>query len=186
MTGIGRISTIAAVCASSIFLAACVQAPEIVGRTPAERQAGWARKLEVTNDTFKGLTTFKGAYVDQDRFNSSHLRAFRRAGQSDVIQLYVLASFEGGWRYYDSAYTEGGVRYPVTKIDTDVTSCRYECTYWETVGVTFTEESLRKATGPQGLVVKVSGRGGEQLVKLPEDYVISFLDSLRVGPKSPR
>ncbi|WP_143047809.1 hypothetical protein [Variovorax sp. YR266] len=61
--GIGRISAIAVVCASSVFLGACVQGPEIVGRTPAERQAGWARKLEVTNDTFKGLTTFKGAYV---------------------------------------------------------------------------------------------------------------------------
>ncbi|WP_143047810.1 hypothetical protein [Variovorax sp. YR266] len=98
----------------------------------------------------------------------------------------MLASFEGGRRYYDSAYTEGGVRYPVTRIDTDVTSCRYECTYWETVGVSFTGEPRRKATGSQGLVVKVAGRGGEQLVKLPEDCVISFLDSLSASPKSPR
>lgn len=63
-----------------------------------------------------------------------------------------MASYEKAWRHYDSAYTAGGVQHKVTRITTDVTSCRRGgCTYWEDVGVDFTLDSLLKAMTQEGV-----------------------------------
>jgi hypothetical protein len=105
------------------------------------------------------------------------LRAWRRDGAlaSTTYQLYVSSRYGGDhWRFYNRAYDSDGQQLPLTKISSDVRCHRYDCAYFEDVGLEVTESYLQ-AHAMSGIRIQISGPGGHERFTLPPAYVAAFL-----------
>ena len=91
------------------------------------------------------------------------------------FQIYVATVHGGRWHRYSSAWDSGGKQLETRSLGNDVDCSRYGCSYSEDVGVDITRAYLEAHRG-SGLSLKVSGSGGEVVVRVPGGYVAGFLE----------
>ena len=131
-------------------------------------------KVKVEYDNFKKLTNFKG----QSLINSGSemfLRGWKLDGKKDTTyQIYVVSSYGGDWRFYNSAYDSDGNRLDFTSISRDVDCSKYGCTHYEHLGLSVTKQYLNKNKS-LGINFKVSGKAGEATFLMPGSYIEDFL-----------
>lgn len=137
--------------------------------------------VKVTKDNFKKLTKYEGAELNYGELRSMFLRQSKIDGvMNHSYQFYFVDNYDGGWRFYDSAYDSNGNRLDAISIDRSVGSCSkyFGCSHWEHVGVSVSREYLQKNSDTD-FQIKISGRGGEVIFNVPADYVRYFLDATK-------
>lgn len=145
-----------------------------------------SRHIAVGHDAFKNLDTFDGPNcAGAPNEDIVLLRAWRIADKPTAFQLYVSDEYTYeimrsgvGWRFYSLAHDSDGNQLPTVQISRNVNWCgRYVCAYREDIAVTLTREYL-EAKRDRGISIKVSGKGGEQIVAVPPAYIQAFLSSV--------
>ncbi len=118
--------------------------------------------VKVTRDNFKKLTKYEGAELNYGDLRSMFLRLSKiDAVTEHSYQFYFVDNYDGGWRFYDSAYDNKGNKLDAISIDRSVGSCsRYSgCSHWEHVGVSVSRDYLLQNI-ERDFQIKISGRGG--------------------------
>ena len=143
-----------------------------------------AAKIQVQRDTFKQTTMFEGPNcAPNPRETIILLRAWKPFNSDDLTyQLYLSDEYTYeimrggvGWRFYATTHDSEGIALPTTQISRAVNWCgRYVCSYREIVGATVTRPYL-DAHKDQGITIKVSGKGGENIFVVPATYIQAFL-----------
>jgi hypothetical protein len=157
----------------------------------ASRDPGWvAERTSVEKDDFKKLVTvvsptvrgvMDGGQYDVFLRGWKDLKSRTRT-TSDGFQIYVATVHGGRWHRYSSAWDSGGSQLETRSLGNDVDCSRYGCSYSEDIGIDVTRAYLEAHRG-SGLSLKVSGSGGEAVVRVPAGYVAGFL--ARFDDKSP-
>lgn len=103
--------------------------------------------------------------------------------KTTLVQLYLDATFIGGWGEIKVAYDTQGVTHEVILINHEANcSNRYMgCKLNETLGVTLTEDFIRK--NKEGFELKLKGKQ-ERVISVSKDLVVSFLDGLDSAKKN--
>lgn len=142
-----------------------------------------ASRIEIKHDPFQKVTTITGPNcASNPQEDALMLRAWRLDSGRTEIQIYVSDEYTYeimrsgvGWRFYTLAHDSEGHELPVVQISRAVNWCgRYKCSYLEVVGVTITREYL-VAHEATGIILKISGKGGEYIVTIPGPYIQAFL-----------
>lgn len=142
-----------------------------------------ADQTALTFDEYKGTTKLVGPTRRSGNSNSHAIRGWEING-SWTYQIYVRALFFHGWAFLGSVYKDGQ-RADVTVIDRDVNCYPSGCTHHEYVGVNLTEDELFQAAHT-GYKAKISGRGGETIISVPQEEIIGVLTKAgRYSPSAP-
>lgn len=161
--------------ALSVVLTGCAFGPPI---DSIEQATAWSSQVKVTKDPYKNETNYEGPRLVLAPKGGLVTMFFRMTKASDGTgspQLYVISDYYSGhWRFYREANTSDGKSHPLVAIAQNVSSCRSECSYREDVGITFTRAELNDYT-VKGMSLKISGRGGEQVVEIPWTFILSFV-----------
>lgn len=161
-----------------VTVAGCA-APRINAHDPV--QVG--RNILVEHDDFKKITTYTGPNCAADQpTDALFIRAFKTSSETVAFQVYVSDIYTHehlrggpGWRFYSAAHDRDGNTLPMDLISRHVNWCgRYVCEYLEVVGVRVTRSYLEDRAN-QGLSMKISGTGGEEIVSIPAAYIQAFL-----------
>ena len=142
-----------------------------------------ASRIEVNYDQFKKITTITGPNCAPDPHDDElMLRAWKLESGRIEFQVYISDKYTYeivrgglGWRFYTQAHDNNGEQHPVVQISRTVNWCgRNTCSYLEVVGVTVTRDYLA-AHSTNGIMLKISGKGGEQIISIPGPYIAAFL-----------
>ena len=139
----------------------------------------WAKRVTSRRDDFRRTTEYKGA-----TFEGTHHSAFLRSIKADAFPqeegmvLYILFELRE-WEFLDTTYSSAGDRLPTSVVDREVGYCgRNGCSLAEHVAVHVTREYLLTKIHGDGLLIKVAGKRGEQLVQVLPNYIAGFLASV--------
>lgn len=147
-----------------------------------------ASLLEIVGKSLQPKDT--SASVDYDRFekvvniktkefNNMLLRGVYNPSskKTPLVQLYMDATFIGNWGGIKLAYDANGSTHEVVLInhDADCSNRYMGCKLKETLGVTLSEDFLRK--NQNGFELKLKGKQ-DRIVMVSSDLVHSFLDGL--------
>lgn len=173
LTNKARTCTVLSLVAATLTLSACIAtAPKLDIFDPLQVSSA----INVQRDDFKKVTNFRGPNVAQNRDDNVFLRAWRPDSTGKVdFQIYVSDYYGGGWRFYNTAYDDGGNRLDTTTISRNVIYCSYgSCTYREDLGLNVSRAYLEKKQD-SGLTFQVSGQAGNQVFFIPGGYIKAFL-----------
>jgi hypothetical protein len=109
--------------------------------------------------------------------NTSTAQLVSLQGRSNEIDLVVQAIFlhnAGGWRFLEQAFDSQGTQLATKVVSQDSD----ESGVTETVAIAVPKEYL-VAHSQSGLDIKIVGRRGDVLIKLPASYVQGFLLALQ-------
>lgn len=136
-----------------------------------------SQRVKVTHDPFQKFTAWEGPDFRFDG-SSVSLRAREVDGRPDlrVFQIYVVANYSGDWRFYEQVFDAEGTRLSASNLSRKVNSCSGgTCRFTEHVGVIVSREYLEKIK-TTGVTFKIVGKAGSQVVNLPAEYVIGFME----------
>ena len=135
-----------------------------------------ASAISVQRDDLNKITYFKGPNSSSGILDTVLLRAWRsNEGGGFSYQIYVIDYYHGDWRFYDTASDSKGNNLNITLSSRDVSSCDYfTCAHHEHLGLNVSREYLEK-NQENGIVFKVSGKGGEETFIIPSTYIKAFL-----------
>lgn len=165
--------------AGILMLAGCAEPEPRVAPRP---KVNWndvqsiASAISVQHDDLNKITNFKGPNSSSGILDTVLLRA----GKSDEgggfsYQIYVIDYYHGDWRYYDTASDSKGNHLVIKLNSRDVSSCDYfTCAHQEHLGINVSREYLEK-NQENGIVFKVSGKGGEETFIITSSYIKAFL-----------
>ena len=163
--------------ATGLLLAGCATdyskkpAPAIADATTVKDSA-FDAQVRYTGPTLR-TERRRGLFMD---YHSVSLRSFvdKKSGQS-TNQIYVVLSYVGGLRFYQTASFEGGVQRELLAIDRNVDFCNGGfCAYTETLGIQLTDAELESAVS--GMKIRLNAKSGhESFIELPANYVAGFL-----------
>ncbi|MCP5340413.1 MAG: hypothetical protein H7A16_09605 [Sinobacteraceae bacterium] len=139
-----------------------------------------SKKVKRYYDEFKKQTKFEGPNCATTLFDIAMLRAWDFGANVRGYQIYFSDYYEDyGWRDYNNAYDIDGNPLVTKRIEHDILRCsRRKCSYSETIGMTVPLEYLEKRR-TRGLEIKVYGKAGTEVVKLPATYVDAFLRTIK-------
>lgn len=138
------------------------------------------KAMKVNHDNFKKTSNYEGPNIANNPRDLLFIRAWKFHKTNNLkFQIYVADSYEGDWRFYNSADDSDGNSLETTSISRDVGSCRrigysHFCLKIEHVGVNLTRDYLVK-NQESGIHFKLSGKAGERTLFLPSDYVKAML-----------
>jgi len=147
-----------------------------------------AGKVEMKNSEFDSAATFLGPVHSTSKqrglFSDSEyvrLRAFedKKTGKLQH-QIYVVISYVGGWRYYDSVSFVGGETVGATAVDRKVNFCQASglCSHNEDVIINLSREQLIEAQDT-GFKFRINSRQGiNSELAIPPSYVRGFMIAL--------
>jgi hypothetical protein len=160
----------------AFFLSACVSVPRVDLNDPQTV----SKNVEVHRDEFTKQTQFIGPYLTAGRDGFVTLRALKSDSGPAVYQIYVSASYDGEWRYYDSAYDSNGTELETTVIDRKVSSCAQSyCNFVETLGIKVSRNYLKENQNLQGVRFKIMGKRGEAIFYISAQYIGGFLAAVQ-------
>ncbi|CAH1075800.1 hypothetical protein [Candidatus Nitrotoga sp. 1052] len=135
-----------------------------------------ASAISVQRDDLKKTTSFKGPNSSKGILDTVLLRAWKSdEGGGFSYQIYVIDYYHGDWHFYDTASDSKGNNLNITLSSRDVSSCDYfTCAHHEHLGLNVSREYLEK-NHENGIVFKVSGKGGEETFIIPSTYIKAFL-----------
>jgi hypothetical protein len=159
------------VLASIFFLGACVTPPvydtadKVTAATTIER------------DDYKKSTWIQSPLVQySNSYDRCRLRVYIGDAGAQFDQLYVVYT-PSDWAFLERAHDNAGQSLEVTVIDRDVSSSRYGVSLSEHVAVSLTRSYMVDAAH-NGLDIKISGKSGSTVVKLPPHFIQGFLDKV--------
>ena len=133
----------------------------------------------VTFDRFEKIVNIK-----TKEFNNMLLRGIYNPSskKTSLVQLYLDATFIGNWGGIKLAYDTSGSTHEVVLInhDADCSNRYMGCKLKETLGVTLSEDFLRK--NQNGFELKLKGKQ-DKIIMVSSDLVGSFLDGLNQAKK---
>ncbi|WP_239253689.1 hypothetical protein [Candidatus Nitrotoga sp. M5] len=132
--------------------------------------------ISVQHDDLKKITNFKGPNYSNGILDSVSLRALK-SDEDDRFsyQIYVTDYYHGDWRFYDTASDSKDNNLVIKLNSRDVSSCDYlTCAHQEHLGIDVSREYLEE-NQENGIVFKVSGKGGEKTCIIPGTYIKAFL-----------
>lgn len=149
-----------------------------------------ASKVERQDSEFDSSVTYLGPVhsTSQQRglFSDSQyvrLRAFENKETGKMqYQIYVVVSYVGNWRYYESASFVGGDTVKAAGVNRKVNFCQASgmCSHNEDIIINITPQQLVQAQG-KGLKFRVNSRQGiNSELSVPAGYVDGFLSALTV------
>jgi hypothetical protein len=135
-----------------------------------------ANAITVQHDDLKKTTNFKGPNSSKGILDTVLLRAWRSNESGSIsYQIYVIDYYHGDWRFYDAASDSKGNNLTITLNSRDVSSCDYfTCAHHEHLGMNVSRDYLEK-NQENGIILKVSGTGGEETFIIPSIYIKAFL-----------
>lgn len=165
---------------AGIFMLAGCAEPEL--RVVPKPKVNWndvqsiTSAISVQRDDINKITNFKGPNSSSGILDTVLLRAWKSdEGGEFSYQIYVIDYYHGDWRFYDTASDSNGNNLVIKLNSRDVSSCDYfTCAHQEHLGINVSREYLEKNQG-NGIVFKVSGKGGEETFIIPSAYVKAFL-----------
>ncbi len=138
------------------------------------------KAMSVKHDNFKKIINYEGPNIANNPRDLLFIRAWNYQKTNNLkFQIYVADSYEGNWRFYNSADDSDGNSLEIVQISRDVGSCRrigysHFCLHTESVGVNISRDYL-KNTQDTGINFKLSGKAGERTLFLPGSYVKAML-----------
>lgn len=159
----------------TFFLSAC--ASYLKPDTNPNDPQSVTRAIRVERDEFKKITRYTGPNAS-DYPNVVFIRATKPDNEGISYQIYVRDQYDGGWRYYNSAYDSNGTRLDTTVIDREVLTCKGHCVYWEHLGLNVSRDYLEK-NQQRGIRFKISGKGGEEVYFVPSAYISAVLSAVK-------
>jgi len=141
------------------------------------------KSIKIKYDEFKKVITFVGPSYPGGYILKSKI--FLRAWKYDknpehvIYQIYISSIYDSSSRRnYTRAYDSNGISLETTSIHHDVScySRRHytNCTYFEHIGVSVSEQYLRNHIN--GIKLKIEGSGGSEIHNIPALYIKTFLD----------
>lgn len=148
---------------------------EILGKSLQSKNTS----ASVTYDRFEKIVN-----IQTKEFNNMLLRGTYNpiSKKTLLVQLYLDATFIGNWGEIKLAYDTSGSTHNVVSInhDADCSNRYMGCKLKETLGVTLSEDFLRKNSN--GFELKLKGKQ-DKIIMVPSDLVTSFLDGLSQAKK---
>lgn len=133
----------------------------------------------VTFDRFEKIVN-----IQTKEFNNMLLRGIYNpdSKKTSLVQLYLDATFIGNWGGIKLAYDTSGSTHEVVLInhDADCSNKYMGCRLKETLGVTLSEDFLRK--NQNGFELKLKGKQ-DKIIMVSSDLVGSFLGGLNQAKK---
>lgn len=165
--------------AGIFMLAGCAEPEPRVAPRP---KVNWndvqsiASAISVQRDDINKITNFKGPNSNSSILDTVLLRAWKSdEGGGFSYQIYVIDYYHGGWRFYDTAFDSKGNNLVIKLNSRDVSSCDYfTCAHHEYIGINVPRDYLEK-NQENGIVFKLSGKGGEETFIIPATYIKAFL-----------
>lgn len=157
-----------------LLLASCASTPPVF-TTAAEVYDA----TKVDTDTFTKTETLDSPMVGERRESGDgagwHLRGVRSTsgGKREALAVLRLHAYSKNWRFFETAWLKDGRRVRVERTDSNVNPYGL-CLCEEFYTVWVSRQDLDRAAR-EGLVLKVEGRRGEQVVSLPAYVVTGFL-----------
>jgi len=135
-----------------------------------------ASAISVQRDDLKKTTNFKGPNSSKGVLDTVLLRAWKSDENGEFsYQIYVVDYYHGDWRFYDTASDSKGNNLVIKLNSRDVSSCDYfTCAHQEHLRINVSQEYLEK-NQEDGIVLKVSGKGGEETFIILPTYIKAFL-----------
>lgn len=135
-----------------------------------------ASAISVQHDDLKKKTNFRGPNSSKGILDTVLLRAWKSdEGGEFNYQIYVIDFYHGDWHFYDTASDSKGNKLVIKLNSRDVSSCDYfTCGHQEHLGIDVSQEYLEK-NQENGIVFKISGKGGEETFNVPSTYIKAFL-----------
>lgn len=142
--------------------------------------AAVTQAVDVKRDDFKKTTTYRGPYIQGKDSDTVYLRATKiDLDRSVVYQIYAVDFYYGDWRFLKDTYDINGNPLKSQVIDRKVHSCAGgSCLKGEHIGVEVSRDYLEKSIA-QGIRIKISGKGGEEIFAIPGPYVKGFLEAMK-------
>ena len=158
---------------SVLILSAC--ASYLAPHTNPNDPQAVVRAISVKRDDFKKITNYTGPNAASFS-DALFIRAVKTDAGSMTYQIYVMHTYSGEWRFYNSTYDSKGTPLDTTLISRDVITCAgsYGCTHQEHLGLNVSREYLEQ-NQQLGIRFKVSGRAGEEVFFIPPAYIRAFL-----------
>ncbi|RFC39125.1 MAG: hypothetical protein DID90_2727552383 [Candidatus Nitrotoga sp. LAW] len=135
-----------------------------------------ASAISVQHDDLKKMTNLKGPNSSKGILDTVLLRAWKLDEDGRLsYQIYVIDYYHGDWHFYDTATDSKGNNLVIKLNSRDVSSCDYfTCAHQEHIGINVSREYLEK-NQDNGIVFKLSGKGGEETFNIPSTYIKAFL-----------
>lgn len=128
--------------------------------------------------TRRKLPSAPGQMVDHYESRWVFLRGAVAKGTPTTHSVYVEIQYEGnGWKFYDGANFEGGVRATFLPIARKVVDCYPSlCTYSEAFAVLLREADVR---GKGDIEFALRSRSGtDDVITLPRNYINGYLSAV--------
>lgn len=160
--------------AAALLISACT-APV---KTDIHSSHSVAAATSSSRDDFKKLVSFSGPNAARDLGDRVFIRAWKHDAQSQTFyQIYIADYYDGPWRFYTETYDSDGTRLKTTVISRDTGTCsKYGCSHIEHLGVDVTKSYL-ESKAETGVSFKISGKAGEEVFFLPNEYIKGFLNA---------
>ena len=159
--------------AAFFLLTACVPFLDVAQMTPAQIGA----KTTVYRDDFKKNTSIVAMPLVFGDYGIDNYNLAVFKSDSSAIVLYslefkTLRGYSQGWAFWDAAVDQDGKEFEVGTPSRDVLdggSVR------ERISVNLTRAYLdsKRATG---VTIRIDGKGVEQVINVPGNYIAAFLD----------
>ena len=139
-----------------------------------------ASAISVQRDDLNKITNYKGPNSSSSILDTVLLREWKSDEDGGFsYQIYVIDYYHGDWRFYDTASDSKGNNLVIKLNSRDVSSCDYvTCAHQEHLGINVSREYLEK-NQENGIVFKVSGKGGEETFIIPSTYIKAFLSVVK-------
>lgn len=159
----------------SLFSGCASRSHAPTGVVPAEQ---WAAQIVRSRDDYKKMITVEGPVIlKNDQRILLRVQHLDGSVGADLLHAYIIAKYGSEWRMYNSAYTIDGRQWPLEIIDRKVDYCgRYGCTFSEHLVIPFTRVYLQSHID-DGVDIKITGLRGEEVLYLPGNYILAFLEA---------
>jgi len=147
------------------------------------------KQTRVETDDHRKLTLVIGPSVEIST-SPGHELCFAYLKSIEAFSQFqlIVTCHAQEWNFFNQAYATDAEKLKFVEIDRQVEKRRYrsklrsgwyESYKHETFGITVSREYLEKALN-QGVDIKVIGRTGEQIIKLPAFYIEGFLKKVNI------
>ena len=131
----------------------------------------------------KGPETYLSGAFSVAMVGYGGTKFFMRSVGTEMFQIYVVDSYSGKWKTWDSARLTGGEDTKFISISRDVLNCADgTCKYSEHFGVGFSKAYLSSwyVMGGGNIRMEVRGTtsGARKVLEIPESYIYGFIDKV--------
>jgi len=154
------------------LLAGCASLPTLSQQTPEQI----ASRSAVRRDEFTKMTFVDGQHVlfgdwGQNRYYLGAARQGETGEPVYSLAMFSRRTFREGWAFWNSASDSDGAKLPTEKAGSDVTEGGGTS---EAVQVVLSRAYLDQHI-ETGVKLKIYGRGVEQILEVPGNYIKGFL-----------